>query len=80
MVAKRAKQLYFTRHDDDLWQAIQQIKEGEQNHEIRKALRFWFLGEGRPEAAPKAQKPVTKGAPDADSVIEGIKLPTNLLR
>ena len=46
MAARRAKQLYFTRHDDDLWAAINRIPDGEQNHEIRRALRFCFLGEG----------------------------------
>lgn len=46
MAARRAKQLYFTRRDDDLWDAINRIPDGDQNHEIRRALRFCFLGEG----------------------------------
>lgn len=37
--------IYFTRNDDDLWEAIQKVPEGEQNHEMRKALKRYFLGE-----------------------------------
>lgn len=35
--------LYFGKRDDDLWLAIQEIPEGDRNHEIRLALRKYFL-------------------------------------
>jgi len=45
MAKPRVKQLYFTKHDDDLYTAIQNVPSGHQNHEIRKAMRLYFLGE-----------------------------------
>jgi len=37
--------LYFGKRDNDLWLAIQAIPEGDRNHEIRNALRQYFLNE-----------------------------------
>jgi hypothetical protein len=59
-MARKSKVLYFTRHDEDLWAAIQKISQGDQNHEIRKALRAYFLGEGQSKqvAAPPKEEPI----------------------
>lgn len=78
MTARRAKQLYFTRHDTDLWEAINKLPDGDQNYEMRKALRFWFLGEGRETLT--VQKSIQKGNLDVDNAIQEIKLPGGLFR
>lgn len=63
---RKAKQLYFTRHDADLEEAINSIPKGDQNHEIRKALRHWFLGEGTTEGRPMFQQQ-EKQKPEEDN-------------
>lgn len=45
MTKKKVRQFYFTKRDEDLWQVIENIPDGDKNHEIRKALRAYFLDE-----------------------------------
>lgn len=87
----KAKQLYFTRHDQDLWEAIQALPKGDQNHEIRKALRHWFLGEAsgsapayteiqRTVSTAEPEKKVKKEAEDGDEAVSKLPLPFNMIK
>ena len=82
---KRAKQFYFTKNDDDLYEAIQAIPDGERNHEIRRALRYWFLGGNRnytPQASGQAAEPQTAQEPtkpDNKEVLDAEVLPDDLI-
>ena len=82
MATRRVKQIYFTRNDDELWNVIDSIPEGEQNHEMRKALRKHFLGiEGFkspaiPEQIEKKPEPpeAKKEAEDAEEAYKQVNL------
>ncbi|WP_336775371.1 hypothetical protein [Paenibacillus sp. MMO-58] len=83
MSKRKVKQLYFTRHDSDLWEAIQSLPEGDQNHEMRKALRAHFLGEAAslPSISPQI-KPDLKPSdtPKNEAAVSSAKLPGSLVR
>jgi hypothetical protein len=86
------KLIYFTRHDADLQSAIASVKKGEQNLEIRKALRFWFLGELPNTELPSPVESLLCSEGSSKSSIENnhkhkdtdilndLALPTDLLR
>lgn len=82
----KPRQLYFNRHDGDLADAINQVPKGSQNHEIRKALRYWFLGEGSntgPMTPPVSKpEPEDREGPQQKNmkVLDSIQLPSDLLR
>lgn len=83
---KRAKQFYFTKNDDDLYNAIQAIPDGERNHEIRRALRHWFLGGGRNYIPPMrteletaTEQPQKPQEPDNKEILDKEKLPDDLV-
>lgn len=85
--APKSRQLYYTRHDHDLKQAIDAVPHGNQNHEIRKALRYWFLGEGAPNNRPQVTSAPTpasenrsKNDDDIRNALKSITLPDELLR
>jgi hypothetical protein len=68
MSKPRSKVLYFTRHDTDLWDLIQSMPKGDANHEIRKALRQYFLGEAVPGfQAPADPAPAKTEAVEVDA-------------
>ncbi|EGL17078.1 MULTISPECIES: hypothetical protein [unclassified Paenibacillus] len=93
MAKPRVKQLYFTKHDDDLYAAIQKIPSGLQNHEIRRAMRLYFLGEQpsstyykggnfetvRPSVVTES---VEEKEPfkENDEAVAQVKLPASLIR
>lgn len=52
---RRVIPLYFGKREDDLWEVIQAIPEGDRNHEIRQALRAYFLGEEAPKPPRKRE-------------------------
>ncbi|QDA30241.1 hypothetical protein [Paenibacillus polymyxa] len=82
--APKSRQLYYTRHDHDLKNAIDAIPHGSQNHEIRKALRYWFLGEGAPNNHPQVTPtPINKDVShteDIRSALNAVSLPEEFLR
>jgi hypothetical protein len=41
---RRQKLIYFGKRDDDIWNAIQAIPDGDQNFHMKEAFRMYFLG------------------------------------
>jgi hypothetical protein len=85
----KTKLFYFTRHDEDLQKAIFETSKGDQSHEIRKALRFWFLAEVPAKGFPERISEVllnnleennhqnSEVTNEVDEVISSLQLPAH---
>lgn len=40
---RRQKLVYFGKRDDDIWEAIQNVPDGDQNYHMKEAMRRYFL-------------------------------------